>query len=59
MHIKIIVLLIKSSSRNAIGKKMLQYLWPLMLPVCKKGRKTFSSVSNTRPVTTRPAVIYS
>jgi hypothetical protein len=55
----IIVLLIKVSSRNAIGKKMWQYLGLLMLPVCKEGRKTFSLMSNIRPVTTTPAVLYS
>jgi hypothetical protein len=59
MHDIIIVLLIKASSRNAIGKKTWQYLGLLMPPVCKEGRKTFSSMSNIRPFTTRPAVLYS
>jgi hypothetical protein len=59
MHGIIIVLLIKASSRNAIGKKMWQYLGLLMLPVCKECRKTFTSMSRIRPVTTRPAVLYS
>jgi len=59
MHGIIIILLIKASSRNAMGKKMWQYLWQLMLPVCKESRETFFSMSSIRPGTTRPAVLYS